>query len=146
MMKFAPPQCTLTNFLIGPVSSNLLTTTSVLTTEMELLALPYASTRMATCRSTSAASTLTSATFGAESGKLPGWSTLKPIVSQAPSRSTTTISSKVTSTMHLIGNLPTSLLNKPMVSVLLLPSVKLRASTSAGSKRCTSRWATHLKP
>lgn len=136
----------LTNFLLGPVSSNRLTSTSVLTTEMELLALPFASTKTATCRSTSAASTRTSATFGAESGKPHGWSTHKPTVFRAPSRSITTISNKATSTTHLTGLLPTSPSSKLTVSTLLAPSVKLRVSISAGSRRCTSQWATHSKP
>jgi len=96
------------------------TPTSHKTTEMALPGLACASTRMETCKLTSAASTPTSMPFGVVSGKPRGSSTPKETSSRVQSRSTITTLRTVTSISLCRKNSRRSLWRMQMLKVSLL--------------------------
>ena len=96
------------------------TPTSHKTTEMALPGLACASTRMETCKLTSAASTPTSMPFGVVSGKPHGSSTPMETSSRVQSRSTITTLRTVTSISLCRKNSRRSLWRMQMLKVSLL--------------------------
>ena len=102
----------------------------------------YASTRTATFKLTSAASTPTSTPSGVVSGKLHGSLTPRQTLCQVLSRSTITTLRMETSISAWTKTSQASLSKTLTVMASLRPSTKLKQSIKERSKTCTRLWQT----